>query len=396
MPIATELETEKILLQLSTPPKRYYFNADTDPGAEEAFRLKLRELNANTRNIVLDKPNDISLDSFARLQGRYVLSSSALSSLCSKLLPGLAQAVNNLAGLGLNPSDVAVSPLHSTALALKWINDIIKIRFSKIKGYSIVVDTALNRVEGIVGRKYAFLPNIELYDRANAFIATGRRRVAFSSATLVGRRLMLDYRDQSPLFQVPKARDNDGTESFYGGFHFANSETGDCSIRASAALIRQIGGTKSISEFSDGSKIAHVKGRAFNTRFADLLNRVTVKAEEAAKYCDGIKRLMQQSLGLGNSLVAHNARLKQLERRLAKAGLKSDFCSAVLKHVLVHGSYKTDKILPEQEPLTSYASRNAFDLYNALSYRARRHSPEEQELAEQAAFKLLTGTLSLT
>jgi hypothetical protein len=289
-----------------------------------------------------------------------------------------------------------ISEEHDPVLALRWLNDIIKLRFKRIRGYSLVIDQEKQVIEGIVGRKYAFLSNLELYNRAKVFIAASKRPAVFSDAVLHGRRIMLRFRDKDPLFQIDRKAGS--TEPFYGGFHFANSETGDCSIKASAVIVRQWGNTKAISEFADGSKIAHVKGRAFEQRFTDLLNRVRIKSDEITKYRTGLQRLMQLRLGfapLGGGEGGYNEQvISTLETRLQRQGLGAEIAAAVVRHTMHFGSYRADVVDPTKKPEEFYAKRTAYDLYNAITYRAKSLPIEEQEKAEQVAFKMLTGKFS--
>jgi hypothetical protein len=377
-------------IRLSTPSTFVRFVSETDPQAEAKFVGTLEKYHKRTVNIVLTRPEDAYFDARARMQGRYTLSSLALSNLCSKLLPGLAQTVNNLAGSNIeSDEELVLSAQHDPVLALRWINDTIKLRFDKIKGYSLVVDTELRRVEGLVGRKYAFLPNYTLYQRAKEFIAKADRPAVFNEAALMGRRLMLRFKENQLLFDL------DRSEQFYGGYHFANSETGDCSVKASSIIIRQLGDTKAVSEFADGSKVAHVKGKAFEQKFDELLERVRIKtAEQIKQHESNMYRLVQTNLGLGVDELSHAKRIRQLEQQLQRKGLQSDVCQSVLKHVLVQGSQLTATLQPHKQPMQIYSSRTYLDLYNALTTRAKTLPLDEQEVLEQLAYKLLIGKVT--
>lgn len=376
-------------IRLSVPPTFVRFVAETDSQAEAKFVGTLEKYHKRTTSIVLTRPEDAYFDAKARMQGRYQLSSLALSNLCSRLLPGLAQTINNLAGSNINSDEeLALSQLHDPVLALRWINDTIKLRFDKIKGYSLVIDTELRRVEGLVGRKYAFLPNLTLYQRAKEFISKAGRPAVFNEAALMGRRLMLRFKENDLLFDVNKS------EQFYGGYHFANSETGDCSIKASSIIVRQLGDTKAVSEFADGSKVAHVKGKAFEQKFDELLDRVRIRTtEQITAHETNMYRLVQTNLGLGVDETAHAKRVRQLEQLLQRKGVQADVSQSVIKHVLVQGSQLTTAIQAHKKPMQLYATRTYLDLYNALTTRAKTLPLDEQEVLEQLAYKLLTGKI---
>lgn len=373
-------------IRLSTPSTFVRFVAETDPQAEAKFVDTLEKYHKRTSNIVLTRPEDLYFDAKGKLQGRYTMSSLALSSLCSKLLAGLAQTVGNLAGSALDDQELALSTEHDPVLALRWINDVVRLRFERIKGFSLIVDTELKRVEGLVGRKYAFLPNLDLYKRAKAFINKAKRKAQFNEAALSGRRLMLRFKETEPLFNLHDA------EPYYGGFHFANSETGDCSVKASSVIIRHLGDSKAVSQFADGSKIAHVKGKAFEQKFDELLERVRIKSAEQIKDHEAnMYRLLQTNLGLGGNDAAHAKRTRQLELQLQKRGLHADFSHSVVRQVLVQGGQLTAQLNAKNNPMQVYGSRTMLDLYNAITARAKTLPLDEQEVAEQLAYKLLTG-----
>jgi hypothetical protein len=386
LPASNRTTTDTI--RLATVPDMQRFDVERDSQAEKALLGALELSHRNTSRLRVLRPEDVYFDAQARVQGKYILTASALAQLCSRLLPGLSQTVSNLSGTYLTDEELATSQLHDPVLALRWINDAIKLRFKRLDGYSLVVDQAMKRIEGIVGKKYAFLPNLELYHRAKTFVAGSRKQVVFSEAALHGRRLMMRFKDGSPMFVVER---QNVKEPFFGGFHFANSETGDCSVKASAVVIRQYGNTKAISEFADGSKIAHVKGKAFETRFTELLARVRLKSTEITKYKEELMRLMQQPLGLGVDEESTEKRVKSLESQLLRQGLSSDFCHTTVRHVMFYGSYKGDQADASKEPLKLYATRTAYDLYNAITYRSKSLMIEDQEQAEQVAYKMLTG-----
>jgi hypothetical protein len=380
------------VVRLSVPAPLLKFSKTADDKAEEALLLRLRQYEKTTTVFPILNPEELYLNKEAKVQGQYQLSSLALSSLCSKLIPGLMQTVTNLSGLNKDETECRSDPGISPIQAIRWINDAIKLRFNKLKGCSIVVDAQAMRIDGLVGRKYEFLSNLDLFTRVAKFIACNRK-MRFNEAALHGRRLLLRYVDATPLLVMP----DNSLDIFYGGLHFANSEVGDCSVRASAVIARRIGDTKSISAFADGSKIAHVKGRSFETKFTELFERVSIKTNEISKYSLEFSRLADTLLQLGGTAETHKARLRILEKRLLRWAIKTEHALLILNSVLVYGSSDSKDLLTKnsQDPMLIYSKRTAFDLYNAICRVAKTLTIDEQEHLEQIAFKFLTGKLSL-
>jgi len=104
---------------------------------------------------------------------------------------------------------------------------------------------------------------------------------------------------------------------------------------------------------------------------------------------------MGRRLGLGSATDSHTKAVVLLRRKLQKLGLRADFVSEVVDRMLLFGSYSTDVARTRQHPMDVYATRTMFDLYNALSFRAKFVSLDNQERAEQLAYALLAGRISL-
>lgn len=342
---------------------------------------------ANTQIVSISRPQEVLLDTSARVQGRYRMTTAALSQLCSNLAPGLSQLVGSLSGSHVQQQGLDDNSGNDPGLAIRFINDLVKLRFPRVDGYSMITDQSTGRIDGFVGRKYAFFSNQDFVDRLADFVADTKPAVVFSEAALQGRRLILRYRTADPAFEIPQnAKVN---EPYFGGFHFGNSETGDCSVKAATSILRVWCSNRAVSEFQSGSKIPHIRGAAFHRRLAELLDRIADQAEDIPKLRDGIVQLANTPLGLGIDNETHDKRVKTLQTRLQKRGLKADFAREVIEHTLLYGSYRAAALQGGQNPMTVYSSRSAYDLFNALTHRAKTMSLDGQERAEQIAFSMI-------
>ena len=377
-------------------PTSLHFSAKKDPRKAEAqLRAVLSKHEKKTRNIPITREKDVLLNEKGLVAGRYRLSTVALKTLCSKLVPGLGQAMSSVAGLNQNESELDEPRPTSLPCAIRWLNDSIRLRFVDISGFNMVVDTSTKRVEGFVGRTYQFFPNKELYEQTRDFLAQLDEPPDFWEAVLSGRRLMLRYRSKSKIFSIPVSKLGKH-EPFYGGFHFANSEVGECSLRAAAICIRQWGGNNAVSPFFDGGKIAHVRGPQFDRRFKALLVKVSNRAEEVAGFKAEVIRLINTNLGLGVTKNAHDKQLGKITAKLNKRGLPARFSKSALECALKFGTYKFQALQRSQQPMDVYATRTAYDVFNAITFESRSQEPELREKAEQLAYDLLSGRLLLT
>ena len=384
------------MTDFSTTPTSIHFSAKDQPKTAEKALLKvLTQHEKRTANIPVTREKDVLLSSEGLVQGRYRLSTVALKTLCSKLVPGLGQAMSSVAGLNQNESEFEQPRPVDLACAIRWLNDSIRLRFDDISGFNMVVDHDSKKVEGFVGRSYQFFPNKELYEETREFLAQEESPPDFWEATLSGRRLMLRYRSKSRIFTVPVSG-TDKSEPFYGGFHFANSEVGECSLRAAAVCIRKWSDNKAISPFFEGGKIAHVRGPQFDRRFKALLVKVSHRAAEVAGFKPDVIRLIGTNLGLGVTKHAHEKQFGKITARLNKKGLPARFSKSALQNALLFGSYKFQKVTGSQQIMKVYATRTLYDLFNAIMHEAKSQDPELREKAEQLAYDVLSGKIPLT
>lgn len=384
--------TSTVTLADQSPSFR--FSARKDEKAQEKLEAELSNRFKFTEVRPIGRPDMLRLGHRARLDSlgaTYRLSTAALSQICSRLAPGLSQALCSIAGADADKSGSGHK--YDPRLAVDTWNSVLKLRFSRLDGYSIVVDHDRRLVEGLVGRRYEYMPNWDLYNRAKNFAEQAEHSAEFCEAALYGRKLSVRFRGNNPLFEIPNERRTN--EPFFGGYHFANSETGDCSIRASTLVIRQICDNKALSEFADGGRMPHISGGRFERRFAQLVARVAARAKESTGLKPQIIKLMDANLGLGVDFPEHKARMKLIERQLRRQGLPAEVLQSSLAVMLKHGSYRADALTATRNQMETYATRTEYDLFNAITHVAKSCSADAQESAEQVAYRLLTGKFGL-
>lgn len=383
---------------LASPSRCHQFNGDKGKDVA-ALEKRLRAMNA-TEPVTIRRPTDVLLNANGLVQKKYRFSSTGLSQLCSALAPGLAMAINDIAGLRKSEdSDTVYDPYK----AIQIINALIKLRFrQRLRTHGLIIDRGSNRVEGLVGPRYKFFSNLELFQRCQQFAAELDPPAEFFAATVAGRRVILRYSDPHRLFAVDTPHGN--REPFYRGWHFSNSEIGDCSVRAGMLIIRRWRGTASLLETG---KVVHVRGGRFGPKFSrllDTLQRHASRELEETDYAVQVTNLMEQHLGLGGSPVNHAKQVEKLAGKLAKGALFKKTAKQIIHQAIAQGSYRQDRIEINGMPydmlhstLTSaIANRSAYDLYNSLTHVAKSLQPEQQEAAEKLAYKILMERHRLT
>lgn len=380
-----------VQFNLSDRPQVMNFGSN----AEADLVTALRAMERHTVLRQVNHPRDVMLDSTGHVQRKLRYSTTALQQLCLLLSPGLTHVMDSVCGNRMRAGEQA-----DPDLAVKILNDLIALRFgTRLEDKMLVVNNQTKQIDGLVGVRYARLANLELYQRALAFVSK-TAGMKFCEAALAGRRMMLRFAGTVPLFEVtvpgPGTIGQRPTEPFFGGFHFSNSEVGDCSIRASTLLIRQACDNKAIGGFQDGGRLLHIRGPKFEEKFTQLLTRVQSKADESATLRRNVLRLMNSSLHLVPQPTALRNRLDNLIEQLHRHGMTRKFAAEVIGTAAYTGSYGgVANSTVNRRDEAWLARRSAYDVFNAMTHVAKSQAIETRENAEQLAYQLLLGKFIL-
>ncbi len=376
---------DPIRLAVADKPRRFSAVAK-DADSEQDFLTELRRSALSTQRRPVTSVQQVMLDAQGRTVGGFRYSVNALRQLCRLLGRGLSQAVFDLGGAQVTGDGLPTD----AAMAIRWLNDVLRLRFDqKLKDYELIVDVQQKRIDGLVGTRYAYLSNAAFYDRVRRVL--GDFPVKFHEAVLFGRRMTVRYRTKSPIF----ALDCDAPEPFFGGFHFGNSEVGDCSVSTAVLLIRQRADTKAVSGFSDRGRLQHIRGPQFAERLGVQLTAIRERADEPAQLRTRLDALRRRSLELVGSEEAIRRRVAALTRRLQQWGLHRALAQRVLSRVQLLGSAPADDIAGSRTGRQGPGNRTEWDLFNAMTFVAKRQPPDSQERLEQLAYQLVQGRKTL-
>jgi hypothetical protein len=329
------------------------------------------------------------------MRGGFRLGVVAFRQLCRITCPGLSNVVTDIAGLRRRKND-SDRNRFSLADAIMMLNTVIRRRFrTELDGLQTVRDTRTGVIEGIVGRSYRRLPNLELYNRSAEVLKNYRQPVEFFGANLYGRYMVLHYRDKTPIFSVTVEARRNFEDVYHGGFYYSNSEIGDGSVRATTTVIRATTDTKALGNFGRHGRLIHA-GKDFTRRFEMLLNNVAERRPEVERLKAGVIRLMAQPLGFGGSEDSDEKRFLDLAHALQAKQLTKSLAKRILRGVLLQSSY-------DQVPVTDiryvqrtvWPSRTAYDLFNSMIRLAPSLPITLQERVEQLAHALLLGRFTL-
>jgi len=374
---------------LAEPAAEYRFDA----GRTAELVALLQQQHEVSELVEISRPGELLLSIGAiraHSQGRLRWTTQALSQLCSLLATGFAQTIQCLAGPALYGRLVDENSGFDPTLAIATINALLRSRFAKLDGYQLLLDNNSNTIIGLVGRRYELVSNFDFYTRITDFGETADRFI-LRDAQLSGRKLALRFVENATLFAVVRRTGATmlSADRFGAGLYFSNSEAGDCSVKASTLLFREAAQTFAMHPFVRGARVAHVRGKRFARRFEQLLEQTFGAVDQLTCCYAPLYALTQKSLELGDATESHTEQLAKLKKKLRKAGLTQTTANLICERMLLHGSDEVSNVATNTAPLTLFASRTGYDLFNSLTRAAVNLSFESREHMEQMAFGLL-------
>lgn len=389
---------------LAVYPEVLRYSAIDDEKSGEAQLVRKLRSQQDTKPVGIFEETDVLLDELGLVQGMYRMTTIAMAHLCRALAPGLFPLLQNLAGMRKRRKQFSHEE-YSVKSAINLLNSVIRTRFDILRSkFRFILDRRNCIIEGVVGPKYHFMSNMDMYEHVRRFFEQMTNPPRFLEGVLSGRRLQLRYKNPERCFALPTPIGK--LEPFYCGWHFLNSELGDCCVKGSALLFRAWTGAVSLRPYADNTKLVHVRHPNFNERIYEVFSRVHEQVVDTAKLESKLTRLSRKVLGFSEDSDLREKRYTELLNALKKGGLTQQTAEDVIEHTMTQGSYKAGRITAPFEPasrsfvspevLQAVSGRTSYDLYNSLCVIARKYQPESQEAIEQVAFRLLNGKLKLS
>jgi hypothetical protein len=357
-------------------------------GEEAALAARLVATDRVTQTPYVGALAQLQLNHEGQLPGGYRYTSTAFKQVCGLACPGLHQAVVDLSGIRRTSMQPRCD--YSFADAIEIFNRALRIRYQeRFDGkVRLIKDVNQRLVEGVMGPKYNYLENRTLYDIAKDAMATSPARVRFLEALLEGRRLLLRFVHDRPLFAVDTHPGADG-ERFSGGYHISNSEIGgEASVRVTTLLYRHRAATTSLGPFPGRRPLAHI-----GKDFAKKLNRVFAGAmavhQDGKLLAQRVRQLMALPLELGHDEEQREERLDDLSLLLHRQNIPRGLARRIILATISYGSDPSGPLPRAPERLRR--GRTWFDLYSTLTRESRGLDMTVMEAVEQAAFQILLG-----
>ncbi len=322
-------------------------------------------------------------------RGGLQIAATAFRQICRAVCPGLYNVVADVAGLRRRAKD-ADRDRFSLSDALQIFNVSVRRRFRTcLDGMQSVRDTRTGIIDGIVGRNYRRLPNIELLQKAGEIMRLYKQPVQFHSARVYGRYIVLCYRDLEPFFTIDLGRDR--RDTFYSGFYFSNSETGDGSVRATTILTRGRDDNRALGFFGSRGRLIHA-GKDFARRFEQLMNSVAEHRPDKARLERGMIALATETLGLGGTDDETERKFVELVHVLRTRQLTNSLAKKIVRGVLVQTGFDVSPVADVRHAKREdWPDRTGYDLFMSMTRVSKSLPITLQERVENLAYAMVVG-----
>jgi len=351
--------------------------AEFDASQASQFYVHAVNVDTTTYNAPIEYAADVELQLDGRLRSdNSMLSLLAIKQLCTLLAAGLWTYVSDVGGILRRAG--RSEPMLDPSLAVNAINKTLKLRFHMpkgIRGRQLIRNTATRTVDGIVGNKYKYLPHGRLYEVVDDFLTAINPPINFHAARLDGRRLAMVFLRDEPFMEYAGC-------SFRSGYYFSNSEVGECSVSASAAIYAAE--CRCLAAFT---KLPHT-GKTFAKRLRKKLGGV-INATPAVD-----ADALHSNLAAPLDIIAHHRiapkPYRTLLNKLIALGLESELASLAISKA-IFGADTTEL----QQNINISRQPTCYDLFTWLIRLAKPLHIPDRAAVERVAFKLLLGEVPL-
>lgn len=353
---------------------------------------ELREVDEGTVIYPPSSADDLMLKSngATRAHGnRYTV--PAFNSVAQAVAPGLSLLVPNIAGINRRPRSSREA--FSQKEAIRIFNAIVDLRFDDdLSLCQLVVNERDGHIEGLLGPKTQYLENLTLFQMIQDMLGD-TVDTEFCEGLVAGRHLMLRYTHTEELTTI----EGEESDAFYYGYHFANSESGDASVRAAPLIYRALDGTGSLIHLKEAGRQFHT-GKDFAAKLSHLISSVLLTDTDSERLRAYLVSMSKQTLDLDpetpGALKRQMESLEQSLRYDTKA-VTNAMARNIVKHAVYVGSYGAEPDT-DVEYLTHRNSvireRTRFDVYNAITREAQRLSIPVREGVERTAHDYMVRT----
>jgi hypothetical protein len=270
------------------------------------------------------------------------------------------------------------------------INRLARARAKRtLQGWRWIVDDQQKKVLGLISARFKLTYSADLLENIHAYILQ-QNQLGFLDAVIYHRKLSLRFIGRRPVFTLPVRTQQD---PFHSGFYFTNSEVGDGAIVAAPLIYRPWSRGSAVDAKEDPQRrLRHVKHKKFRQKLHELLSSTLLSREQLNEFRLQLLAMRETRIGFPRDAGQQQKIVLKLSERLQGAGLTRNYSRALIGVMVSNGSYAFDKRLPNEDISEVTTRRNFFDLWTAMLTQARGLPPDEREVAEGVAYRMLTGS----
>lgn len=330
-----------------------------------------RELQLNDRGVTID--------------AGYKYTSYAFRQAAQIIGPGVSKFIPDLAGMVVKQTGQI-----DGRMAIRTWNELVDLRYALFNRYRIIRNDRAKTIEGFVSQRHQFLENLSLYNEAVELFRSRGNEVEVYAASMIGRRLSLWFRHNTPRFTITV---DDQRWPFFPGYYFTNGEATGTSVRGTAALFTPKG--VCLGPYRKfGRRVTHV-GRDFLSRLGIMFASVASNDVPWDKLEAGAQALLTKSLGYTATMTdeQRKERSRKVSHALCVLGVQKNLAVEATDLALASGRYHSMDAMGWSQTQQLYAGRTSLDLFVPLLWLARETDSTRRERLEQAAFDILMGRL---
>lgn len=336
-----------------------------------------------TRLVPIARFTDVLLEQDGLLQKKWKFTRQALMRYCRELSRGLSQVAGNF----IDEDDSGHEELRAL---VDVINRVARVKARKnLEGWRWIIDDKQKKVLGLISRRFKMTYSSDLLENIHAYILQ-QNQLGFLDAVINHRKLSLRFVGRKPVFVLPVRAQQD---AFYSGFYFTNSEVGDGAIGASPLIYRQWSKSSAVHPQEDASRrLRHLKHKRFLQQLHELLTSTLLQQSQINEFRLNLLAMRETKLGFPRDPGKQQKMIVKLCEHLQGAGLTRQHSRALIGVMISRGSYGFDKRLPNEDISEVTTRRSFFDLWTAMISEARGLPPDEREVAEGVAYRMLNGS----
>lgn len=347
----------------------------------------LDKCESETEVLPLVDSSTVELNKFGTtISEKSKLTVSAVASICKFACPGAFKAISSLSGLVQDELRSAY-PLA----ALDFYTKIVRARFDEtLSDKSIVKNSVKNQIDGLIGAGYQYLSNRAFFSMIQDVILQTLLPMVFVNARVVGRTLIVRFREEKPLLKKP--------HTYYRGLYFVNSELGDHAVLAANMLYHPDTGYQATSTFRKG-RVVHT-GKDFTNRVSQALQSIISEYNNSygstnQQMRKSIDLLTRTSLGFkGLSYKDAKNRAEKLITYLCRYRISNNLAERVVYSTLNQNASMS--MLLDANDISVWSNRTVYELMLSLMREASRRPYSYRLILEKIAYELAVGKFSLT